>query len=354
MLQSTLQACAVPPLEPDSTSESESELVRQAPASRAAAQVPGSASGVAADGAAEHARTQESLTGAHAGGSVRAGASHWIGRNHQVEETPVRPTPMDGVVTEDGARALKETAEHFYAGRPVVLQSAPPHEGAWLAMMLKCPQEIAGLWDAMWGMHQREQPGGRAPSRDKTLMAPMRTRWMHERLNVKLAADQHTTMKLIAWQASLSSTHLCHMYGGKRMVQALWQTGIVWVPPLGIVPIGAAGRAATNCAKWCRRIARSARHHKEHGITIQAQARRATACGKHGRAPEEERLRRAMSEACHNFSPNRSLRLRVLIVESKRGKADTHSVKRPARSPGPKSQKPSAPLKRPAPSPGPK
>ena len=88
------------------------------------------------------------------------------------------------------------------------------------------------------------------------------------------------------------------------MVMALWETGVTWAPPSGSDVNGAQEHVAQNFAKWCCRVARAIRRHKDAEGTQIARTRSGSEKRKHDLTEQEENCRRERKRArsCYHYA----------------------------------------------------
>ncbi len=273
-------------------------------------QVPGSSSG-----ATEHVSEEELLSDLQTVGFALAKCAVWMGRKAINSLDVVWTRTMDGAVDADDVRILQEATELFFTRRPVVPHSTPPREDKTFARTLKSPQELEEAWREILTRRRLQEPDDRAPIQDQSVLSQMYTQWMHVWMHENLTEAQKK--KPTSGQTSIFAAYLYQNFGGKHMVQALWQTGMTWAPPADSDPNGAAEHVAKHFAKWCCRIARSMRHHKEHESTHEARTRSGAAYKQHGLTQQEEKLRRERAEARRNWVWARELNQRLEISDGR-------------------------------------
>ena len=139
-------------------------------------------------------------------------------------------------------RGLEEIMQRFLTKRPM-LQTTPPRADSKAARVMKTNVEIQQDWKRILERRRWVEPNDDRPINDHARRAEMYTDWMHD----WMANEQTKQQRLCKGrqQSSNFAADLHNNFGGKHFVMALWQTGLQWSPPLGMVQYNYHGALST-------------------------------------------------------------------------------------------------------------
>ena len=149
----------------------------------------------------------------------------------------------DNLLSEDVRKELGKAADTLFWCTPIC---ATEHGHSRPGRRMKTPEEIVSAWTELFGYRRMHQPDDTQPMNDQNLCEQVHNTWMNSWLRDNLTPAQE--VKSRSGKTSIFNVHVHNVYGSKRFVMAMLQTGLSWAP-------GADAPERSDCALYAKNVA---------------------------------------------------------------------------------------------------